>query len=462
VTTGGRNTAIGAGTGRGITTGGYNTIIGAAVTGLAANLTYNIIIADGGGNIKAQHDGTNWNLQGMVQLGGTSASYPALKRSTTAVLFRLADDSAYAPIYAAGGNFLSSVSINPGDLTLANDGFVQVSLTNASDSYYYPMFALTRQRGTLASPADVSAGDYTGAVNTYARYGGVSIGVTSFNARIRSFSGSYIKGQWNFNVSAGVDGGANYTAFSANSDYVIFYPALVMFAGTTSSYPALKRSSTGIEVRLADDSAYTYTIASAYYLSNQGILGSSSDGVLKLLNNAGTDFGRLQFGGTTSSFPALKRSSAELHVRLADDSDWATIKFKDAYEAGRSNAIGYPISYTPTITVDSGSVTTTSAAAHYSIVGKLVTILYELDVTPSATPSVIYATIPINSSSLRTTMVQSYIWKVGTGSDTALLKAVVNASDSKVCLYRRDLSGTSPNWAALQYQIVFQVSYYIS
>ncbi len=47
---------------------------------------------------------------------------------------------------------------------------------------------------------------------------------------------------------------------------------------------------------------------------------SPSDGVLVLQNNAQNDFGRLQFGGTTSSFPALKRSGSELLVRLADDS----------------------------------------------------------------------------------------------------------------------------------------------
>jgi hypothetical protein len=45
-----------------------------------------------------------------------------------------------------------------------------------------------------------------------------------------------------------------------------------------------------------------------------------SDGVLTLSNYAENDFGRLQFGGTTSSFPALKRNSTTLAVRLADDS----------------------------------------------------------------------------------------------------------------------------------------------
>jgi hypothetical protein len=41
---------------------------------------------------------------------------------------------------------------------------------------------------------------------------------------------------------------------------------------------------------------------------------------LRISNGALGDVGGIQFGGTTSSFPALKRSSASLQVRLADDS----------------------------------------------------------------------------------------------------------------------------------------------
>jgi hypothetical protein len=59
------------------------------------------------------------------------------------------------------------------------------------------------------------------------------------------------------------------------------------------------------------------------------VLGTSiteaSDGVLTLLNNAGTSFSQLQFGGTTSSFPSLKRSTSALEARLADDSAYTSI-----------------------------------------------------------------------------------------------------------------------------------------
>ena len=125
----------------------------------------------------------------------------------------------------------------------------------------------------------------------------------------------------------------------------------VMFSGTTSSFPALKRSSTTLQVRLADDSAFAplqcsallgsdngtvatlgssgeFRLTSTGQLSfaSRGALLTSADGVFYFLNNAGTDFGRLAFGGTSASFPALKRSSTVLQARLANDSDFAPLQ----------------------------------------------------------------------------------------------------------------------------------------
>ena len=65
---GSSNTGVGYNTGRGITYGSGNTILGASVTGLDAGLTNNIILANGTGAIKAQHDGTGWSLTGNVKL----------------------------------------------------------------------------------------------------------------------------------------------------------------------------------------------------------------------------------------------------------------------------------------------------------------------------------------------------------------------------------------------------------
>lgn len=71
--------------------------------------------------------------------------------------------------------------------------------------------------------------------------------------------------------------------------------------------------------------AQSLYIGNANYLGwlSRSLLNSPSDGVLTLVNNAVTDFNRLQFGGTTSSFPALKRNSTALETKLADDSAYA-------------------------------------------------------------------------------------------------------------------------------------------
>lgn len=53
---------------------------------------------------------------------------------------------------------------------------------------------------------------------------------------------------------------------------------------------------------------------------------STLDGIIQLRNNNNDGFDRLQFGGTTASFPSLKRSTTELHARLADDSGYAVLK----------------------------------------------------------------------------------------------------------------------------------------
>jgi hypothetical protein len=88
--------------------------------------------------------------------------------------------------------------------------------------------------------------------------------------------------------------------------------------------------------------------ASLYIGSNVGFNATSS-GVLTLYNYLANDFGRLNFGGTTSSFPALKRSTTTLQARLADDSAFTNIQGKitteTAYTAGAPTATGYLVLY---------------------------------------------------------------------------------------------------------------------
>ncbi len=113
---------------------------------------------------------------------------------------------------------------------------------------------------------------------------------------------------------------------AANNVYPFYFDTDGLFKihGTTNAYPALKRSGTGIQARLADDSAFTYI--DAYYFDTGGSavygnfirIGDPS-------NNAYIDSGSNAIFFTTldSSHPALKRNGAYLEARLADDSGFA-------------------------------------------------------------------------------------------------------------------------------------------
>jgi type 1 fimbria pilin len=84
---------------------------------------------------------------------------------------------------------------------------------------------------------------------------------------------------------------------------------------------------------------------------------ANADGVLQVANNAISDFGRLQFGGTTSSFPALKRSTTDLHVKLADDSAFTNMQAKYKSSDGSAGVSAGPFTAITGITVKDGLIT---------------------------------------------------------------------------------------------------------
>lgn len=67
--------------------------------------------------------------------------------------------------------------------------------------------------------------------------------------------------------------------------------------------------------------------------------------------------GLLQFAGQTDSFPALKRSSAELHCRLADDSGYAAFNAASYSVGGTPGAVGGTYTLISSITVVNGIIT---------------------------------------------------------------------------------------------------------
>lgn len=278
----------------------------------AANATFgNLILGSSGtvvsesanGTIKlTDSSGTNFN---MIQLGGTTTAYPAIKRSNAAINFRLANDSANANIIA-------------GNVTASNTIFA----VNANISGTLDTVTLT----------------------------GTTIGT---NTLILSNTGTGSR------ISQSSDGVILVTNNAQNNF------SFLQLGGTTASFPAIKRNGAGIDFIVANDSAAanisaaagTFTSATVTGAITVGSAGSkitnSSDGVLLLSNNAVSGFTRLQLGGTNSNFPSIKRNGAALNFRLADDTADAAIISAGITASGAIS--GTSISTTGAVTSSSAS-----------------------------------------------------------------------------------------------------------
>jgi hypothetical protein len=115
---------------------------------------------------------------------------------------------------------------------------------------------------------------------------------------------------------------------AANSDF-----GRLQFGGTTSSFPALKRSGVGLQARLADDSAFAAFFCGDIVANNRLYLGPSasqiiipSDGVFRFTNSTETDLTRVQLGGSTNSFGAIARDGAGISIVGAAGGSTAHIK----------------------------------------------------------------------------------------------------------------------------------------
>src|SRR5262245_8605451 len=159
------------------------------------------------------------------------------------------------------------------------------------------------------------------------------------------------------------------TAASLTVSGTLVAGTFVPIGGTTSAYPALKRNAANLDIRLADDSAYT-TLTARDYVTTNGQLASASGINLRLLAQGsanvylatnGTDrwvigptgtcypladntnqigvaanrVASIYLGdtgirfGDTAAFPALRRSGTELQAVLGDGSAYTTLRCAD-------------------------------------------------------------------------------------------------------------------------------------
>jgi len=99
--------------------------------------------------------------------------------------------------------------------------------------------------------------------------------------------------------------------------------------------------------------------------SDTTLLRGGAAGTL-ILGNAGasTDFNRLMFGGTTSAFPAIKRSAATLQVRLADDSAFGSLSVLNVLSNNAASLITSSVALTDFAAAGVGTLTNAPTAGN--------------------------------------------------------------------------------------------------
>jgi hypothetical protein len=147
---------------------------------------------------------------------------------------------------------------------------------------------------------------------------GMSIDAT--NSEFNQFN------QFGYNLYTGV---ANYTNLRfriSGTGATSIYTSLAVGGATIGSNALAVTGTATVSSHITSTNGnFINAAAGTYGWTGRSSIASPADGNIWLINNAGTSFGLLQFGGTTASFPALKRSTTNLQARLADDSDYTNV-----------------------------------------------------------------------------------------------------------------------------------------
>jgi hypothetical protein len=324
---------------------------------------------------------------GLVTFGGgTTSSFPALKRSSTTLQVRLADDSAFAPLEGDSitlnntGAALVMTGGNPGIRQNGSSGgtlYFDVATGGATHgAFVWRSSSAFTERLRIDTSGNLGLGVTPSAWeagNKAIDFGGSSAiwqGVAGQNAILRN---AYYNGtSWiykttaaasRFNQSADgsffwstapsgtagnaisftqamtLDASGNLGVGVTSPSYRLDVSGQARFSNTifstvnggTAALDLSVGTAAGRAVHIGTTGSDAY-IATASSTGGTLVTGSPAY-ALELRNDTGFVFGTgssfalgikaggfMQFAGTTSSFPALKRSSTTLQVRLADDS----------------------------------------------------------------------------------------------------------------------------------------------
>lgn len=195
-----------------------------------------------------------------------------------------------------------------------------------------------------------------------------------------------------------------------------------------------------------------------YWNNSRSTMLSPANGYIRFADSAQTSFTMLQFGGGTSSFPAVKVNGAGLQARLADDSGFANLEVADdAYAAGwdgsnkvpTKNAVydkvesigGGWTDYSGTSTI-TGFSSYTTQGIQYCIIGK--TMIVQFDIRGAGNGSTTSFTLPNNASSWGTQVFT--VHTLNNNTTQSISYAEIAASSNQVSFSTNGSSSNINGW----------------
>lgn len=311
----------------------------------------------------------NWTLTSGYIDGGSSNNL------TSAIKF-LNDGNRHMTVGLSGGNFLLAdttdtrfniwgnnpiinllIDIN-GNLSVLGNVTGQTGVFNVGSFGGIQSSSLSitgNARPTWLNIGLATTGDLnglSGQLNSsgaylYSLINASSAGVSSLNALSGALN---IIGSGNLQViSAGQNIYLGVTGIAGNSGGSVTLPSNLItgsgiinyiprFAGSTGLTTGILFFDSSNNVQFAKGGTYTIgsfngsnnpasiwltgpCTSSSTQWNNMGAIFPTSDGVVEITNNGGNDFGRLMFGGTSASFPAISKSGNSFQLRVADNSN---------------------------------------------------------------------------------------------------------------------------------------------
>lgn len=242
---------------------------------------------------------------------GTGSSSITLTNNTNAITGYTANEGIYY-IATVSGTF-AGISFEVGDwLVSIGSAWVKVDNTDAISSFNTRTGAITLISGDV-----VSALGFTPISNLSPTLSGL-VTITGDTQTGSSANGVLIASQvWNTTGSpTAIRLDITNTASGAASKLIdLLVGGVSRFAVDKSGSLSATVITSGGDVNASVTSAFTWGST-----NSRATMFSPSNGIIRLSNATGTDFVRLQLGGTSSSFPSIKRNATAINFRLADDS----------------------------------------------------------------------------------------------------------------------------------------------